>query len=110
MTGIDRTTLWIVIIALAVGTYALRFVFIALMADRPMPAWLLRHLRYTAVAILPAVVTPLVVWPAATQGQPDAPRLVAALLALAIGWTTKNVLIAMAGGAIAFYGLQYLTG
>ena len=110
MTGIDRTTLWIVIIVLAVGTYVLRFVFIALLADRPMPAWLLRHLRYTAVAILPAVVAPLVVWPAATQGQPDAPRLVAALVALTLGWKTRNVLIAMAGGAIAFYGLQYLAG
>jgi branched-subunit amino acid transport protein len=110
MTGIDHTTLWIVIIALAFGTYALRFVFIALLADRPMPAWLMRHLRYTAVAIIPALVTPLVVWPAATQGQLDAPRLAAAMVTLTVGWMTKNVLIAMFIGAVTFYGLHYLAG
>ncbi|MBV1897311.1 MAG: AzlD domain-containing protein, partial [Rhodobacteraceae bacterium] len=49
----DPTTLWIVIIGMAIGSFALRFVFIGLVGNRPLPPWLLRHLRYTAVAILP---------------------------------------------------------
>ena len=55
---IDKTTLWTVIIGLGIGSYALRFAFIGIVGNRPMPAWLTRHLRYTAVAILPALVAP----------------------------------------------------
>lgn len=108
MTSLDQTTIWIVIIGMALGSFALRFVFIGLIGDRPLPAWLLRHLRYTAVAILPALVVPLVIWPSATDGQPDAARLIAALVTVAVGMATKNVIAAMLIGAGTFYGLQYL--
>ncbi|MCA0869207.1 AzlD domain-containing protein [Seohaeicola saemankumensis] len=108
MTPIDPTTLWIVIIGMAVGSFALRFVFIGLVGDRAMPAWLLRHLRYTAVAIIPALVAPLVVWPAATGGSPDMPRLLAALVTGVIGYVTKNVIWAMLAGASTLYALLYL--
>jgi len=104
----DQVTLWIVIIGLAIGSFALRFVFIGLVGDRPMPDWLLRHLRYTAVAILPALVTPLVVWPKATGGALDLPRLLAALVTIGVGVATKNVLLAIFTGAATLYGLLYL--
>ena len=81
MTPVDPVTIWSIIIGLAVGSYSLRFVFIGLVGDRPMPPWLLRHLRYTAVAILPALIAQLVVWPTATEGQPDIPRMAAAAVA-----------------------------
>lgn len=109
-TGFDPVTLWIVIIGMAVGSFALRFVFIGLVGDRAMPDWMLRHLRYTAVAIIPALVTPLVVWPQATGGEPDAPRLGAALAAGAVGYLTKNVIAAMAAGVAVLYGLMALLG
>lgn len=109
-SGFDPATLWTVIAALAVGSFALRFVFIGLVGDRPMPDWLLRHLRYTAVAILPALVTPLVIWPAGTGGQFDAPRVIAALVTLSVGYFTKNVLAAIISGAASLYGFLYLLG
>lgn len=107
---IENSTLWIVIIGLGVGSFALRFVFTGLVGDRAMPDWLLRHLRYTAVAILPALVAPQVVWPAATNGVFDIPRAAAAAVALAVGLFTKNVLMAIVGGAVTLYGLLYLLG
>ena len=108
--GFDPVTLWTVIIGLAVGSFLLRFLFVGFVGDRPMPEWLLRHLRYTAVAILPALVTPLVVWPAATGGVTDMPRLCAALVTLAAGWVTRNVIIAIGAGAATLYILLYLLG
>ncbi|NIY99439.1 AzlD domain-containing protein, partial [Salipiger sp. HF18] len=57
---IDRVDLWIVIIGLGIGSFGLRFVFLGLVGDRPLPAWLMRHLRYTAVSVLPALVMPLI--------------------------------------------------
>ena len=107
---VDKTTLWIVIIGLGVGSFFLRFVFIGLVGDRPIAPWLLRHLRYTAVAVLPALVAPLVVWPSATGGEPDPARIAAAAATLAVGLLTKNVLGAMLAGAATLYGMLYLVG
>ncbi|MET4100994.1 branched-subunit amino acid transport protein [Roseovarius sp. MBR-78] len=100
---IDGPALWLFIAALGAGTFALRFVFLGLVGNRPLPEWLLRHLRYTAVAVLPGLVAPLVVWPAATGGALDAPRLVAALVTLAIGYVTRNVILAITGGALTLF-------
>lgn len=106
----DKTTLWIVIIGLGLGSFFLRFVFTGLVGNRTMPAWLLRHLRYTAVAVLPALVAPQVIWPSATGGDPDPARLAAAAATLAVGLITKNVLGAMLAGGATLYGLLYLLG
>jgi branched-subunit amino acid transport protein len=106
----ETATTWIIIFALGIGTFALRFVFIGIIGDRELPAWVLRHLRYTAVAVLPGLVAPLVLWPAATDGQPDIPRLAAALVTLAVGYLTKNVIYAILGGAAALYLGLYLVG
>ncbi|MHA6324887.1 AzlD domain-containing protein [Roseivivax sp. CAU 1753] len=96
---IDTAPLWTVIIGLGIGSFALRFVFLGLVGDRPLPPWLLRHLRYTAVAILPALIAPLVVWPSATGNSFEPVRFTAGLLTLAVAFYTKNVLSAMLVGA-----------
>lgn len=106
----DRTTLWIVIIGLAIGSYALRFLFIGLVGGRVMPEWVMRHLRYTAVAIIPALVAPLVVWPAPTDGVPHPIYFAAGVLTFAVGALSRNVLAAMASGAVSLYCMLYLFG
>ncbi|MGP6087220.1 AzlD domain-containing protein [Antarctobacter jejuensis] len=93
------TDLWIVIIVLGLGSFGLRFVFLGLVGDRAMPDWLLRHLRYTAVAVMPALVAPLVVWPSATNGETDPLRLIAAAAALTVGYVWKSLYGAMGAGA-----------
>jgi branched-subunit amino acid transport protein len=102
--------IWLVIALLGIGTFAIRFSFLGLLGNREIAPWLLRHLRYTAVAILPAMVTPLVVWPAATQGTTDPVRLAAALAALAVGALTRNAIWAIVTGMGAFFALGWLAG
>ncbi|MEQ3677872.1 AzlD domain-containing protein [Pseudophaeobacter sp.] len=109
MNGFDSLSLWIVITGMAVGSFALRFAFIGFMGGRPMPAWLMRHLRYTAVAILPALVTPLVVWPSPTGGETSLPHLAVAALTFAVGYFTRNVLWALLSGVSGFL-LLFLLG
>ncbi len=104
----DKTTIWIVIIGLGLGSFGLRFVFTGIIGNRPMPEWFLRHLRYTAVAVLPALIAPLVMWPAATQGQTDPSRMIAAIVTLAVGLFSRNVLAAIISGAAALYLGLYL--
>lgn len=106
---LDSTVVWIVIAALAVGTYLIRFSFIGLIGNRPLPAWLLRHLRYTPVAVMPALVAPLVLFPAATGGEPDPARLAAASATILVGILTRSVFGAiLAGGCTLYLGLWLL--
>ncbi len=104
---IDRTELWIVIIGLGLGSFGLRFAFLGLVGDRPIPAWLMRHLRYTAVSVLPALIMPLIVFPAANDGQPEPVRLTAAVVALGVGFCFKSPLLAMVMGGLTLVGGLY---
>lgn len=104
---IDKTDLWIVITALALGSFGLRFLFLGVVGNRAMPDWVMRHLRYTAVAVLSALVTPLVVWPAATGGQTDPARLLAAVSAVCVGYFSKSVYAALATGAAVMIAAAY---
>jgi branched-subunit amino acid transport protein len=104
----DTTELWLIIVALGAGSFGLRFVFLGLVGERAMPDWVLRHLRYTAVAVIPALVAPLVLWPRATGGEPDATRLAAAAATFAVGYLTKNVFAAMGVGATVLVTLSML--
>jgi len=107
---IDKGELWLLMILLGLGSFTLRFAFLGLIGDRPLPPWILRHLRYTAVAVLPGLVAPLVVWPEATGGVPDAPRMAAALVTIITGIVTRNMLLAIFLGASTLYGGLYLLG
>ncbi|WP_425040277.1 AzlD domain-containing protein [Primorskyibacter sp. S187A] len=102
--------LWIIIIGLAIGTFLLRFSFLGLIGDKPLPEWVIRHLRYTAVAVIPALVAPMVVWPAATDGTPDPARLAAAAVTLLVGLWTRNIILAILSGGITLYAGLYLLG
>ncbi|MBY6201907.1 AzlD domain-containing protein [Maritalea mobilis] len=100
--------IWGIIAALGAGTFLIRFSFLGLIGDRPLPEWLLRHLRYTPVAILPALVAPLVVWPEATGGQLDPTRLGAAGVTITVGYILKSPLWAIVSGIAAFLALGAL--
>ncbi|MFC5567741.1 AzlD domain-containing protein [Rubellimicrobium aerolatum] len=101
-------TVWGVILALGVGTFLIRFSFLGLLGRRPLPEWVLRHLRYTGVAVLPGLVAPLAIWPAATGGQTDPARLLAALATVAVGVWSRSVLGAMGAGAGVLYAVLAL--
>ena len=105
---IDKSVLWTVIPAMAVGTYLIRFSFLGFLGARPLPGWLRRALRYAALAVLPGLVAPLVLWPAATAGSPDPARLVAALVTLGTGFLTRSILAAIGAGAATMFAVQAL--
>lgn len=106
--GISDLTIWLVIVVLGIGTFLIRWSFLGTLGDRQLPDWVLRMLRYTPVAVLPALVAPLVVWPAAAGGQPDPARMAAATVTVAVGLWTKNMIVAILAGAITLYALLYM--
>ncbi|MTH76580.1 AzlD domain-containing protein [Paracoccus aestuariivivens] len=107
MSGFDLKV-WFIIAVLGVGTYLIRWSFLGAIGNRAIPEWAERSLRYTAVAVLPAIVAPLVVWPAATDGRPDPVRLTAAAVTLGVGLVTRNTLLAIVAGLMALFGMLYL--
>lgn len=108
MSGYSDLTIWLIILAAGLGTYGLRWSFLGAFGNRTMPGWAQKLLRYTAVAVLPAIAAPLVAWPAATGGQTDPARLIAATVTLAVGMVTRNVLAAILCGMAALYAGLYL--
>lgn len=108
MSGIGTTAIWTTIIALGIGTFLIRFSFIGIIGGRELPDWLLRHLRYVPVAVMPGLVAPLVVWPEATGGSPDAARLAAACAALLVGALLRSTLAAIIGGMAVLYLILFI--
>lgn len=103
MNFAQESDLWLVIWALCLGTFGLRFLILGVVGDRKMPPWVLRHLCYTAVGLLPSLITTLVLWPEATGEALDCPRLIAAVVTLAVGYKTKNVFATILIGELCLY-------
>ncbi|WP_193140637.1 MULTISPECIES: AzlD domain-containing protein [unclassified Meridianimarinicoccus] len=107
MTQSDATV-WAVIVGLGIGTFLIRFSFLGLVGDRPLPNWLLRLLRYTPVAVMPGLVAPLILWPEATGGTLDPARLAAAAVTLGVGLYTRNVVASVLVGMVTLFALLAL--
>ncbi|RVT87264.1 AzlD domain-containing protein [Rhodobacteraceae bacterium CCMM004] len=108
MIDYSEAQIWGLIVVLGVGTFLIRFSFLGLIGNRRLPPLVLRLLRYTPVAVLPGMVAPLVLSPAATGGSFDPARALAALATLAIGIAFRSVLGAMAAGAATLYAALWL--
>jgi branched-subunit amino acid transport protein len=104
---IGDAAFWSLTVLLGLGTFLIRFSFLGILGGRPLPGWLLVHLKYVGAAVLPALVTPLVLWPAATGGETDPARLVAAAAALVAGLRI-SVIAALIAGMGTLYLMQYL--
>lgn len=104
---IGAAEFWSLTLALGLGTFLIRFSFLGLLGGRQLPGWLLLHLKYVGVAVFPALIVPAVLWPAATGGETEAPRVIAALLAAAIG-LRFGPLGAILAGMGALYAVQAL--
>lgn len=105
----DPIKVWTVIAGLAVGTFLIRYSFMGLLGNRTLPDWILRHLRYTGVAVLPGLIAPLILWPEATGGTPDLARILATLAAVTIGIWKKSVIGSVVLGFGTLYIVQYFT-
>ena len=102
-------SIWLLFIALAVGTYALRLSFIYLFGKIEMPEWLRRALRFVPASVLAALVLPALTYP---NGALDLSlgnvRLLAGLGGALVAWKTKNVLWTIVVGMVLFWVLQGL--
>lgn len=100
--------IWAIILLIGIGTLVLRYSFLSLIGSRTLPGWVLRHLRYTPVAVIPGLMAPLIFFPPITGGETDPGRLAVAAAALVTGVVTRSPLWAIAAG-VAIAALLSLT-
>lgn len=107
----SKASIWLLFIAVGLGTFTLRFLFIYLFGKIAMPNWLSRALRFVPAAALAALVFPALTHPA---GQLDISlnnfRLLAGLGGAVVAWRTKNVLLTILIGMILLWSLQAVFG
>lgn len=101
--------LWLTVIGMGIVTLAARMSFILLPADARAPDLLKRSLVYIAAAVLPALVMPDVLFRGEVGPHGFDPlRLIAALLAGLVAWSTRSVFATLATGLGALLLLRHL--
>jgi branched-subunit amino acid transport protein len=101
---------WGVVIALALGTFLIRYSFIGLFANRDIPAWLEHALRFMVPAIFAAIVfSGVAVASGRIAGLEQWPRYAAALIALLVAVKKQgNMVWTVICGMTALHGLTWL--
>ncbi|HEY5720487.1 MAG TPA: AzlD domain-containing protein [Gammaproteobacteria bacterium] len=105
----SQATLWLTLLGAGLGTWLLRLSFIETWRWFAVPAWLERALRYVPAAVMAALVAPALLRNGgALDLSLDNLRLLAGLLAAAVAWFSRNVLLTLAAGMGALWLLQAL--
>ena len=91
-------------------TFSIRYSMFVVAGRMTFPARLERSLRYVPPAVLTAIIVPAVLIPSGDNMVVSYtnPYLVAALVAFAVGWFSKNLLLTIVLGMIAFWIWQWV--
>lgn len=105
----DSVTVWLIMIALAVGTFLIRVSFLLLFSNREVPPLLSRALRFVPASVLSALVIPqILTCNNALMISLANPQVIAGIVAAVVAWRTKNVLLTILSGMIVLWMLQAL--
>ena len=102
--------IWLIIIVLGAVNFFLRGSFIMTRGGLALPKNFEKALRYVPAAALSAIIFPAVLMTDAGTVSigPGNERLLAALVAGAIAWRSKNMLFTIAAGMAVLWTLQAL--
>ena len=99
--------LWIVIVVVGALNYLSRLSFIAFFANRSVPPLLARALRFVPVAMLTALVIPMILSSSAAGALSGVnPRIPAAIVAFVVGFFTRSTLKTLVAGMLSLWLLQ----
>jgi branched-subunit amino acid transport protein len=102
-------TIWLIMIALAVGTFLIRVSFIVLLSNRQVHPLVTRALRFVPASVLFALVIPQILTRNnSLQISFANPQLIAGIVAAVVAWRTKNVLFTILSGMVILWGLRLL--
>jgi len=98
-------------LAAGAATFATRASFILLLDRLEMPRWFRSALRFVPAAVLSAIIAPELALRQGALVAPWAnPQLLAGVLAIAVAWKTRNVLLTILAGMAALLLFQLVFG
>lgn len=111
MSDVSQATIWAVIIGMAVGNFALRFVPLFLVSRMRLPDPVLRWLSYIPISVMGALVASEVLRPSDQWREPVSnPGVWAALLTMVVFRLSRSFLGATLAGMVSFIVLRALLG
>ncbi len=100
--------IWLVLLLGGLITFGMRFSLIYAFGRFHVPETLRRALHYVPPAVLSALIFPeLFMRSGGLYVSFDNHRLLAGLIAVAVAWISKNTLITILAGMIAFFLLRF---
>lgn len=98
------------IAGMALVTFAVRYSFFTAAGQIDFPDRLVTALRYVPPAVLTAIIVPAILMPAGNDIllSYTNPYLVAGLIAFAVGWFSRNLLLTILLGMMAFWGWPWI--
>jgi len=100
---------WLVVIAMAIGTFAIRASVLGGMSDRVFPPWVERALSLVLPAMFAAIAAPmLLLVEGDVQFLASAPRLLAALATLWVAMRRRGYLLPLVVGMAVLHGAQWV--
>ena len=98
---------WAIILAMGVGTFALRFSFLGLSGYvEGVPPGLERALRFVPAAVIAAIVFPALFLVDGSVALAGNDRLLAGAVAALVAWRTEDILATIVAGVGALLVLQ----
>lgn len=106
--SISQTTIWTVIVGMAVLNFAVRFPPIAIVSRVKLPAPIERWLSFVPISVMGALVANEVLRPNHAWGNPlTGPHLYAAIVTALVFRFTRSFLGATVAGMASFVALQH---
>lgn len=101
----------LLIAGMALVTFLIRYPALAILGRISLPPALVRALRYVPVAVLTAIIMPLMLMPDGEPAlEPSNAFLAAGIASALISWRTKNLLLTIVLGMAIFLIWRALAG
>lgn len=100
----------LIIIGMFVVTFGVRFVLFARAHKVVMPAYIERALQFVPVAVLTAIITPMILMPnREVDVSISNPWLIGSAVAFVVGVWRQHQLLTISVGVLAFFAARYLS-
>lgn len=99
------------IAGMALVTFATRYPVLAVVSRIPLPEPIFKALKFVPPVVLTAIIVPAVLLPEGSLSlQFSNAALYAGVIAALISWRSRNLLLTIVGGMLAFWGWRYVVG
>ena len=107
----NHVTNLLTMVGMGVVTYLTRAFFLVGKRDEGMPKFVVRALKFVPVAVLGAIVAPMVVAPEGRLALTyDSPYLIAGLLTFLVAYISKNLIVTVFSGIALILIVKFLLG